>query len=431
MKLRNQILHRARIQFNNDLYKEDLGLISKARKICNHPLLLFWDDAEQKTTFDLLSKDSEEIKTKEQLIDLIFENREKSGKLKILEKLIIEWKNEGENFNKVLIFSQTKIILNIISRILAQHSLDFKRIDGNTNVSKRMEIIKEFSEDQNCFAMILTTRVGGLGLNLTAANKVIIFDPDWNPMVDMQASDRAARKDKNKEVTVYRFVLTDTVEEFIYQKQIFKKFMADKILNNPSAKKIFKNKIFMEYLLSVPKSWRNLYKASELELDNGEERKHEKDKPPAKQSKFDFCEVKEIIMQNPSKRRDQKQMDKLFSKEDKKIVKISKKLLDKDKKLKKFLDNVVDEIRHLDQNSDKNMKDRAEEFVKEILTKEDGDNDKNEQVHLTIDEKLELLQLKSKTFNFLSNSKHQDDKFYNNIKLKSSLAFTEDEIDDR
>jgi len=193
MKLRNQILHRARIQFNNDLYKEDLGLISKARKICNHPLLLFWDDAEQKTTLDLLSKDSEEIKTKEQLIDLIFENREKSGKLKILEKLIIEWKNEGENFNKVLIFSQTKIILNIISRILAQHSLDFKRIDGNTNVSKRMEIIKEFSEDQNCFAMILTTRVGGLGLNLTAANKVIIFDPDWNPMVDMQASDRAAR----------------------------------------------------------------------------------------------------------------------------------------------------------------------------------------------------------------------------------------------
>lgn len=111
-----------------------------------------------------------------------------------------------------------------------------------------MDIIQKFSEEDDCFAMILTTRVGGLGLNLTAANKIIIFDPDWNPMVDMQASDRASRIGQKQEVTVYRFVLTDTVEEFIYQKQIFKQFMADKILNNPGAKKIFKNRIFMEYL---------------------------------------------------------------------------------------------------------------------------------------------------------------------------------------
>ena len=104
----------------------------------------------------------------------------------------------------------------------------------------------------------MTTRVGGLGLNLTAANKIIIFDPDWNPMVDMQASDRAARIGQKQDVTVYRLVLTDTVEEFIYHKQIFKQFMADKVLNNPSAKRIFKNKIFIQYLLEVPKRWKKI-----------------------------------------------------------------------------------------------------------------------------------------------------------------------------
>ena len=125
-----------------------------------------------------------------------------------------------------------------------------------------MDIINEFTNEDDWFAMILTTRVGGLGLNLKAANKIIIFDPDWNPMVDMQASDRASRIGQKQEVTVYRFVLTDTVEEFIYQKQIFKQFMADKILNNPGAKKIFKNRIFMEYLFVVPKAWKKLYKAA-------------------------------------------------------------------------------------------------------------------------------------------------------------------------
>ena len=77
-------------------------------------------------------------------------------------------------------------------------------------------------------------------------------------MVDMQASDRAARIGQKQDVTVYRLVLTDTVEEFIYHKQIFKQFMADKILNNPSAKRIFKNKIFIQYLLEVPKRWKKI-----------------------------------------------------------------------------------------------------------------------------------------------------------------------------
>ena len=125
-----------------------------------------------------------------------------------------------------------------------------------------MDIIKKFSDDPESYVMLLTTRVGGLGLNLTAANKIVIFDPDWNPMVDMQASDRAARIGQKQEVSVYRLILSDTVEEFIYQKQIFKQFMADKVLNNPGAKKIYKDRSYLNYLLSVPESWKKLFKAA-------------------------------------------------------------------------------------------------------------------------------------------------------------------------
>ena len=158
-----------------------------------------------------------------------------------------------------------------------------------------MEIIKDFSETEDCFVMLLTTRVGGLGLNLTAANKIIIFDPDWNPMVDMQASDRWARIGQTQDVKVYRLVLSDTVEEFIYQKQIFKQFMADKILNNPGAKKIFKDKIFIQYLLTVPKSWEKLYKKIGLDEFDWEETKDEMadtSKKLADDVLFNFGEIK-------------------------------------------------------------------------------------------------------------------------------------------
>lgn len=65
---------------------------------------------------------------------------------------------------------------------------------------------------------ILTTRVGGLGINLTAANKVIIFDPDWNPMVDVQATERALRIGQQRDVTIYRFISEETIEERIYHR---------------------------------------------------------------------------------------------------------------------------------------------------------------------------------------------------------------------
>jgi DNA excision repair protein ERCC-6 len=85
---------------------------------------------------------------------------------------------------KVLIFSQTKKVLDIIEELASQREYSYLRMDGDVMLRDRMNLIEKFNRD-NIFLFLLTTRVGGLGINLTAANKVIIFDPDWNPMVDV------------------------------------------------------------------------------------------------------------------------------------------------------------------------------------------------------------------------------------------------------
>ena len=119
-----------------------------------------------------------------------FRKRELSGKLKVLEQMLSEWREELGT--KVLIFSQGKKMLDIVGLVLGELKQQFLRIDGEVSVRNRLDIIDQFNKP--CyFALLLTTRVGGLGINLTAANKVVIIDPDWNPMVDIQATERAMR----------------------------------------------------------------------------------------------------------------------------------------------------------------------------------------------------------------------------------------------
>jgi DNA excision repair protein ERCC-6 len=79
-------------------------------------------------------------------------------------------------------------------------------------------MISSFNKDPEVFIFFLTTKTGGLGINLKSANKVVIFDPDWNPMVDMQATDRALRIGQKRDVIIYRLLIDDTVEEKIYQR---------------------------------------------------------------------------------------------------------------------------------------------------------------------------------------------------------------------
>jgi len=113
------------------------------------------------------------------------------------------------------------------------------RIDGDTNVASRQKMVNTFNNDSSYFGMLLTTKTGGVGLNLTGANRVVLFDPDWNPQTDAQARERAWRFGQQNSVTVYRLITAGTIEEKIYHRQIFKTALTNQVLQDPRQRRIF------------------------------------------------------------------------------------------------------------------------------------------------------------------------------------------------
>ena len=100
-------------------------------------------------------------------------------------------------------------------------------------------MVDEFNTNPDLHVFLLTTKVGGLGINLTGADRVIIYDPDWNPSTDLQARERAWRLGQKREVTIYRLMTAGTIEEKIYHRQIFKQFLTNKILRDPKQRQTF------------------------------------------------------------------------------------------------------------------------------------------------------------------------------------------------
>lgn len=107
---------------------------------------------------------------------------ERSGKLVVVDKLLTLWQSQG---HKTLIFVQTKQMLDILEAFLVQKDFSYYRLDGSVAIQKRMQMIDEFNHS-DIMAFILTTKVGGIGINLTGANRVILYEPDWNPSTDIQ-----------------------------------------------------------------------------------------------------------------------------------------------------------------------------------------------------------------------------------------------------
>ncbi|KAA6429139.1 MAG: hypothetical protein FRX49_00535 [Trebouxia sp. A1-2] len=125
--------------------------------------------------------------------------------------------------HRTLIFSQSRVMLDILQAAIVEHSYAFRRIDGSiSSAAERQGLVQEFQTRDDIPVFLLTTQVGGLGLTLTAADRVIIVDPAWNPSVDNQSVDRAYRIGQQKDVVVYRLITCGTVEEKIYKKQVFK-----------------------------------------------------------------------------------------------------------------------------------------------------------------------------------------------------------------
>lgn len=174
-----------------------LNIVMQLRKCCNHPYL--FDGAEPGPPFT----------TDEHLVF-------NSGKMVILDKLLKSMKAKG---SRVLIFSQMSRVLDILEDYCFFREYQYCRIDGSTAHEDRIAAIDEYNkEGSEKFVFLLTTRAGGLGINLTTADIVVLFDSDWNPQADLQAMDRAHRIGQTKQVYVFRFVTDKSIEERILER---------------------------------------------------------------------------------------------------------------------------------------------------------------------------------------------------------------------
>lgn len=136
-----------------------------------------------------------------------------SGKVESLVKLVKHYKANGD---RVLIFSQFSLVLDILEAVLNSSLISFTRIDGSTRIDERQTLIDTYRDDESITAFLLTTKAGGTGINLMYANKVIIFDGSFNPQDDKQAENRAHRVGQTRNVEVVRLVTRGTVEEQIW-----------------------------------------------------------------------------------------------------------------------------------------------------------------------------------------------------------------------
>lgn len=181
------------------------NLAMELRKVCCHPFLcdgLEDDVAARRRTAGL---DTDEISNLVQA----------SGKMLLLHKLLPKLRSEG---HKVLIFSQFKIMLDVLEDYMKAAQFPVERIDGSTSSRDRQAAIDRYSkEGSDGFVFLLSTRAGGQGITLTAADTCIIYDSDWNPQNDLQAMARCHRIGQEKDVTIYRLVSKDTYEEHVFK----------------------------------------------------------------------------------------------------------------------------------------------------------------------------------------------------------------------
>lgn len=174
-----------------------LNILMQLRKCCNHPYL--FDGAEPGPPYT----------TDEHIVG-------NSGKMVALDKLLARIKEQG---SRVLIFSQMTRLLDILEDYCMWRGYEYSRLDGQTPHEEREEAIDAFNAPNSSkFIFMLSTRAGGLGINLASADVVILYDSDWNPQVDLQAMDRAHRIGQKKPVRVFRLITDNTVEERIVER---------------------------------------------------------------------------------------------------------------------------------------------------------------------------------------------------------------------
>ncbi|XP_009480556.2 DNA excision repair protein ERCC-6-like [Pelecanus crispus] len=207
--------------------RSPLAELTVLKKLCDHPRLLSARACIQLGLED--QEDSEQDHRSEagtlagaNKIDHLSDETviQESGKMLFLVGLLERLREEG---HRTLVFSQSRKMLDIIEHVLSRRQFKMMRIDGTvTHLTERERRINAFQSNKDYSVFLLTTQVGGVGITLTAASRVVIFDPSWNPATDAQAVDRAYRIGQKENVVIYRLITCGTVEEKIYRRQVFK-----------------------------------------------------------------------------------------------------------------------------------------------------------------------------------------------------------------
>jgi chromodomain-helicase-DNA-binding protein 7 len=194
-----------------------LNIMMELRKCCNHPYLIKGVEDDITSTF----------RSKEDLLKSLIHC---SGKMVLIDKLLPKLKEGG---HKILVFSQMVKVLDLLEEYLLSKSYSFERLDGTIRGNDRQAAIDRFSKpESDRFVFLLSTRAGGLGINLTAADTVIIFDSDWNPQNDIQAQARAHRIGQKQLVKVYRLITRNTYEWQMFDRSSKKLGLDQAILTN-------------------------------------------------------------------------------------------------------------------------------------------------------------------------------------------------------
>lgn len=270
--------------------------VMQLRKICNHPFV--FEEVEslvnpsKSTTDDLWRV---------------------AGKFELLDRILPKLKATG---HRVLMFFQMTQIMDIMEDYLRLKSTQYLRLDGSTKAEDRSELLKLFNApDSPYFCFLLSTRAGGLGLNLQTADTVIIFDTDWNPHQDLQAQDRAHRIGQTKEVRILRLITEDSVEEAILERALSKLDIDGKVIqagkfDNKSTNE--EQEAFLRSLLEAEEQRRD---QKESESDDMDDEEINEILARSEQESIDFQRMDEERMANSMYGRG-KAKERLFSEEE-------------------------------------------------------------------------------------------------------------------
>ncbi|KAK1915088.1 putative DNA helicase ino80 [Pyrenophora teres f. teres] len=203
-----------------------------------------------------------------------------SGKLAQLDALLKELK---ANDHRVLLYFQMTRMMDLMEEYLTYRNYKYCRLDGSTKLEDRRDTVADFQSDRSIFVFLLSTRAGGLGINLTSADTVIFYDSDWNPTIDSQAMDRAHRLGQTRQVTVYRLITRGTIEERIRKRALQKEEVQRVVISGGGGAGVDFNTRSRENRTKDMAMWLvDDDQAAEIEKKEAELAEQEKNAPPGK-----------------------------------------------------------------------------------------------------------------------------------------------------